>query len=91
MGPSIGGLEHVLGVARRDDDHAANRIFAGVSHRVTGPARHEHRAACRDRKLATTQEEAGLAGRNVERLVRMRMQVRRRPGLTGREGPHQGV
>jgi hypothetical protein len=79
--------EHVLRAAGRDEDEPAHRTIAGVPDGVGRPPRHEDEAAGGDRDLAVAEQERGDAVRDVERLVRVRVEVQRRSWLTRRERP----
>jgi hypothetical protein len=77
------GDEHVLRVAGRDEDEPTHRSVAGVPDGVGHAPWHEDESTCGDRDLAASELEDGIAVRDVERLVGVRVGVqrwRRRPG-----------
>jgi hypothetical protein len=79
----------VLGIARRDHDHPADRLLPGAPDGVGHPPRHEDEAACGDRELAIPRLERGLSRGELERLVGVGVDVQGRAGIAGRKRADQ--
>ena len=79
------GNELVLSVPGRDEDEPAHRSVAGVPDGVGHPPRHENQAPRGYRDLPISEPERGVAVRDVERLVGVRVNVQRRRRLTRRK------
>ena len=77
----------MLGVARRNEDEPAHRDVAGVPDGMRSAPRDKDEAAGADLELTVTELERRLSVGDIERLVGVRVQVKRRPGLPGRERP----
>ena len=69
------GDELVLRVAGRDEDESAHRPVAGVANGVGHPPRNEDEGTRGDWDLAVSELERGVAVRDVERLVRVWVEV----------------
>src|SRR5215218_3291686 len=75
----------MLGIAGRDEKQPVKRDRPGVPDRVRRPARNEDEVAASRGYLAVAEHEYRLSFCEVERLVGVRVEVKRRCGFARRE------